>query len=163
MKHKNSFTQGFSLLELLVLLFIMALLSTLAIPYYMTAIQSTRNTEAIIWWNGVKRWGSGRNITQQTALRIEKDVNENAKLKYFTLRVICREKEDQTEPCWEAELHLKDPTQHIQYYLATDKNLQELLCIPTNNAGHSFCQSQSGQDGEPDRMLNNQGAYLMRF
>ena len=155
--------RGFSLLELLVVIVIITILTSVAVPYYLTAIQATRNTEAIIWWNGVKRWGAGRNLTEEKSRRIENDVNNNGKLKYFTLRVICKEKENVSEPCWEAELHLKDDSQHIQYYLATSSNLQELLCIPLNSAGNSFCQSQSGKEGEPDRTVNNQGAYLMRF
>ena len=155
--------RGFSLLELLVVIVIIAILTTVAVPYYLTAIQNTRNTEAIIWWNSVKRWGTGYNLTEEKARRVENDVNNNGKLKYFTLRVICREKTGTTEPCWEAELHLKDTSQHIQYYLATAHNLQELLCVPLNSAGNAFCQNQSGHEGEPDRTLDDQEAYLIRF
>ncbi len=163
MESRSTANRGFSLLELLVVLVILSVLTATAIPYYQNAVQSARNAEAVIWWGGVKRWTGGASMNQQRAERIEKDVNENGKLKYFTLSVLCREKENETEPCWEAELRLKDSSQHLQYYLATEKNFSTLLCVPLNSAGNSFCQGQSGQDGPPDRRVNGQDAYVIRY
>ena len=161
---KNNFfsNHGFSLLEMLIGLVIIAILTAVAIPYYLQAVQSTRNTEAIIWWNSVKRFSIGKNLTQERAERIENDVNNNGKLKYF-LKMICRTKADESEPCWEGELHLKNETQHIQYYLTSQKNFTELLCVPLNSAGNSFCQSLSGQDEPLDYKVDDKTAYLIHF
>ena len=163
MKNKFLSARGFSLLELLICFVIIAILTASAIPYYLNAVQNTRNTEAVIWWGQVKRFPMDKNTTRQRADSIENKVNNNGKLKYFTLKIICREKEDPNESCWEGELHLKDSSQHIQYYLTTQKNLQELLCVPLNGAGDSFCQNQSSQDKPLDYTVDGKTAYLIRY
>ncbi len=154
---------GFSLLELMVTLLIIAVLTAAAIPYYQNAVQSARNTEAIIWWGHAKRWSTGAHFTQESAERLQNRANKDTAFKYFTVSIVCREREEEDNtPCWEAELHLQNPSQHIQYYLATTHNFSQLVCVPLNNAGDSFCQGQAGHE-EADTQVNNLPAYTIRF
>ena len=153
---------GFSLLEMLIVVVIIGILVLTALPYYENAVQSARSTEAIIWWGNTKKWAAGKDMTRERADKIESDANENGKLKYFTLKLICRIK-DGPEFCWEAEFHLQPPNQRVQYYLATQKNFLQLLCVPQNSAGDSFCQTQAGRDEGPDAEVNGQPAYIIRY
>lgn len=161
MKNKLISKAGFSLLELLVVIIIITILTLAAIPYYQNATESARSAEAVVLWGNLKRIAGGATLTQTLIKRVEKDVNKNHKLNYFTLTLVCREKEDENEPCWEGELRLKNASQHIQYYFATENHFQTLLCVPLNSAGRSFCQSQAGRDDEPDRQINGQEAYTI--
>lgn len=156
------FKKGFTILELLVCVLILAMLTAAALPYYQNAVQSARNTEAVIWWGQFKRMAAGASLTQQRADRWNRELQTNNRLKYFIPSLHCRAKETQ-EPCWEAEVRLKTPGQHVQYYLTTQKNFAELLCVPLNSAGESFCQSQSGQDGGPDASDGGRPAYILRY
>ena len=158
----KSYTAGFSLLEMLIVVVIVAILAAIALSYYQNAVQSARSTEAVIWWGQSKQWMSGRNITRERANKIEQDVNEKQQLKYFTLKLVCRPKEN-NQLCWEAEFYLKVPNQQVQYYLATQKNFLQLTCVPQNSAGESFCQSQSGSNDGPNAEINEQPAYLIRY
>lgn len=153
---------GFSLLELLIVIVIIGVLVSIALPYYQNAVQSTRCTEAVIWWNQAKRMAAGHNLTQAQADRIVQRVNQEAKLAYFTINLVCRTKED-AEICWEAEFHLKVPNQSVQYYLSTQKNFLQLVCVPLNDAGDRFCQTQAASDAGPDTTVNEQPAYLIRY
>ena len=152
--------KGFSLLELMIVLIIVGVLTTIALPYYQNAVQSARATEGVIWWNQVKRLAAGQSMTRSRADRYENDINNNNKLKYFTVKLVCRTKEN-GELCWEAELHLKKADQAVQYYLSTQENFFQLVCVPLNKAGTSFCQSQAGQDQGPDTEINGQPAYII--
>lgn len=154
--------KGLTLIELMVVVIIVAVLAGVSVPYYLNAVQNARNTEAVIWWNQLKRLGAGKDMTRARADRYEREVNEQGKLKYFTAKLVCRIKDD-NELCWEAELHLKDASQHIQYYLATQKNLQQLACVPLNDAGESFCLTLAGQDEAPDTEIEGRPAYLVRY
>lgn len=154
--------KGFSLIELMVCVIIITVLTGLAMPYYFNAVQTTRNTEAVIWWNQVKRMASRQNMTAERAARYERRVNEEGKLKYFTLKLFCRIKPG-NEPCWEGELHVKNPSQHIQYFLATQNNFMTLTCVPTNDAGESFCQGWTGRDEGPDTEIEGRPAYTVHF
>ncbi len=154
--------KGFTLLEMLVVVIIIGVLAAIAMPYYQNAVQSARNTEAIIWWNKLKRMGTGKNMTAERAERYEKEINEKGLLKYFTAKMVCRLKQD-NEICWEAELHLKNPDQNIQYYISTQKNMLQLTCVPLNNAGDAFCSTQAGQDEGPDTEIDGKPAYVIRF
>ena len=151
---------GFSLLEILIVIVIIGVLTSIALPYYENAVQSARSAEAVIWWGNTKNWIAGRDISRTHADKTEQNANE--KLKYFTLKLVCRIK-DFNEICWEAEFHLKNPQQRVKYYLATQKNFLQLVCVPENGAGDSFCQTQAGQDKGPDTEINGKPAYLIRY
>lgn len=153
--------KGFTVIEMLVVVVIVAVLTAVAVPYYQNAVQSARNSEAMIWWGQVKRFGSFKAMNEERAQRMANNANE--RLKYFTLQVLCRQKpEDSSESCWEARLDLKNDRQAILYYLTTQKNFAELLCVPLNQAGENFCQSQSGQEEGPDAQVENVSAYVLR-
>ena len=152
--------KGFTLIEFLVVVIIIVVLTGLAVPYYQNAVQSARNSEAMIWWGQVKRAGSFKSMDANRAARWEKSANE--RLKYFTLQIICREKELPSEPCWEAQLTLKDSSPSVHYFLTSHKNFSELVCVPLNSAGTNFCQVLSGNDGEPDVLISDQAGYLLK-
>ena len=154
--------KAFTIIEMLVVVLIIAVLTALAVPYYQNAVQSARSTEAIIWWGKTKQWAAGKNMTRERADKMEQEVNEKNPLKYFTLKLVCRIK-DGPEMCWEAEFHLKTPDQQVQYYLATQMNFLQLVCVPQNDAGESFCQTQAGQDEGPDTTINGKPAYVIRY
>lgn len=153
--------KGLTLIELMVTIVIVAVLAGISVPYYLNAVQNARNTEGVLWWGQLKRMGAGKNMTRQRADRYEREINEQSHLKYFTAKLVCRLK-DNDEICWEAELHLKDPSQHIQYYLATQNNFMQLACVPLNDAGDGFCLTQAGQDEGPDTEIEGRPAYIVR-
>ncbi len=154
--------KGFSLIELIVCVIILTVLTALAVPYYFNAVQTARNTEGVIWWNQLKRKAHGQNMTAERAASYERKVNEEGNLKYFTLKLFCRIKPG-NELCWEGELHVKNPSQRIQYFLATQDNFMTLTCVPLNEAGKSFCQGWTGQESGPDTEIEGRPAYTVHF
>lgn len=154
--------KGFSLIELMVVLVIVGILTAVALPYYQNAVESARVTEAVSLWGRFKRMGAGRHMTDHRAARYERELNENGGLKYFTLKLLCRE--EQTDlPCWEGELRQKNESTHVRYYLATQNNFAQLVCVPLNGAGENFCRTQSAQDDKPDAQIGEEAGYVMRF
>ena len=159
MKNKKT---GFTLLELIIVVVIVAILAALALPYYQNAVQSARTAEAVIWWGNVKRFYRNNDMSRGQANRHEANTNERNPLKYFTVSLVCRIKEN-AELCWEAELHQRQTDAHIKYYLATQGNFATLTCVPLNSAGDSFCQSQAQTDEGPDTKINGQDAYTIHY
>ena len=154
--------QGFSLLELLVVIVIIGILTVVSIPYYQNAVQSTRMSEVTTLWSKFKNVAHGMQLSRSRADHIEEDINNKQPLNYFTIQLVCRDKET-SEICWEAEIRQKEPDQHVQYYLSTEQNFARLVCVPLNRAGENFCQTQSGQDSGPDTSINGRPAYIVRY
>ena len=162
MYNKRISKKGFTLLELLVVVIIVAILSALALPYYQNAVQSARTAEAVIWWGNFKRFYRNNSMTRAQANRQEYNTNERNPLKYFTVSLVCRIKETD-ELCWEAEIYQRQTNGHIRYYLSTQNNFAKLVCVPLNDAGDSFCQTQAQTDSGPDTQVNGQDAYTIHY
>lgn len=153
-------TNALSLIEILVVILIISVLTAVALPYYQNAVQSARTNEAVIRWNQAKRLVAGQSLTPAHIERIENEINTKNQLKYFTLSLVCVPKSI-SMPCWEAEFRLKQSSQRIRYYLATQNNLAQLLCVPQNAAGEHFCESLSGADMGPDARYKTNLAYII--
>lgn len=145
--------KGFSLLELLVVLVIVTVLVSVAVPYYLNAVESSRITEVVMLWGRQKNWANGYKMTAAQAATQTSRMNSSGQLKYFTANIVCREKPDTSELCWEAEFSQNKPDAHLRYKLVTLGNFARLGCVGLNSAGTNFCQSQSQQDPQP---LNSQ-------
>jgi len=162
--NRKIFSLGFTLIEVLVALLIILIISLMALPYYQQAVESAHAAEAILWWGRLKNQAAGLNLSR-THSRIENDINENGKLKHFTLQLQCRppalDNPNPSEPCWEATFHLQKPQQSIQYFLTTQHNFAQLLCVPINSAGTAFCQSQATAEHEEPLSFEQQNAYLL--
>lgn len=150
--------KGFTLIELLTAVVIIGVLTAVALPYYYNAVENARITEVVMLWGRQKNFVSGRNMTQEQADRITKRLQE-AKLKKFTGRVVCRENTDNEKPCWEAVFTQLDTNPHAAYELATTENFMRLACVPLNDAGKNFCQTQA--EGEPIT-VDGKEAFLIR-
>ena len=73
---------GYSLLELMIVVVIIAVMTLIALPYYQNAAQSARATEVIIWWGRLRNMATEKNFTPEEAERTSKRMNEKSKLKY---------------------------------------------------------------------------------
>ncbi|MCQ2410777.1 MAG: hypothetical protein MJ053_04690 [Elusimicrobiaceae bacterium] len=151
-------SKGISLLETLVAIIIVAVLIAIALPYYRNAVENTRSTEVVLFWGQQKNFVTGYNLSPEQAQRQTQRLNEG-KLKYFTGEIVCREKADPNELCWEAEFTRREDSS-VRYKLLTASNFRRLMCVGLNHAGESFCESQSQQD-EPET-INGQQAYWIR-
>lgn len=150
--------QGFTLIELMVVILIIGVLTAFALPYYYNAVENARITEVVVLWGHHKNFASGRYMTQEQADSMTRRLQET-KLKKFTGRVVCLGEENASQPCWEAVFTKLDANPHADYKLATTNNFMRLACIPQNNAGKDFCQSQA--DGDPIS-IDGREAFLIR-
>jgi prepilin-type N-terminal cleavage/methylation domain-containing protein len=150
--------KGFTLLEMLVVVLIIGILSAIALPYYQNAVESSRTTEVVLLWGRQKNWATGHNLSAEQAQKATERLQQ-AGLKYFTGEVICREKEDPNECCWEAEFTRHEDSS-VRYKLITTHNFAHLACMGLNNAGKKFCESQSQQE-TPD-IIGGEETFLFR-
>lgn len=150
--------KAFTLLEMLVVILIVAILSTVALPYYRNAIESSRMTEVVILWGRQKNWATRYNMTDEQAQKATDNL-QKAGLKYFTGEVVCRPQENPNELCWEVEFTRLENSS-VRYKLLTTHNFTRLACQGLNNAGKDFCQSQSQQ--ETPEMIGGQETYWIR-
>ncbi len=137
--------KGFSLLETLLALVIVAILASIALPYYRNAVESSRMTEIVLLWGRQKNWANGYSMSTEQAQKAT-DRLQKEPLKYFTGQVVCREKENTAELCWEAEFTQRNEDASLRYKLVTTHNFSRLACIGLNHAGENFCESQSQQE-----------------
>ncbi len=149
--------KGFTLLEMLVVVLIIAVLIAVALPYYRNAVESARLTELVILWGHQKNFATGVNFSQAQADSWTSKL-QHSNLKHFTGRIFCAE--NSTGICWEAEFIKKDADEPLQYKIQTTQNFRRLACIPLNSAGKNFCESQANQEDPFD--LNGEDAYLIK-
>ena len=152
---------GFTLLELVVTLIIVTVLISVAIPYYLSAVESARMTEVVMLWGKQKNWASGQILSEQQAQRFTRRLLTQANLKYFTGQIVCREKQNPEELCWEAEFTQVKENPHVQYKLITTHNFTHLACVPLNDAGEDFCMSQAVDEKTPEQ-VGGEKAYWIK-
>ena len=171
--YKNNYRAGFSLIEMMIAVVIILVLTMAAIPYYQNAIEATYMTEGTLLWNHVRRFGEGQDLSNKKK-RLAQELNANRRFKHFTVEIDCppapEEETDSEQPedihssnglCWEATFYLQDPNQRIRYYLTTQHNFAQLLCVPLNGAGEAFCQSQAVKDHRKAIGFKEQEAYIL--
>ena len=154
--HRN----GFTLLEMLVVVVIVAVLVAMALPYYFNAVESARMTEVVMLWGRQKNWVTGQNLSPEQAQRITYRLQQ-AKLAYFSGQIVCREKENPNELCWEAEFTQLKENSHARYKLITTHNFTQLACLPLNRAGDDFCTTQALDENAPE-LIGGEKAYPIR-
>lgn len=150
---------GFTLQELLVVIIIIGVLSAIAVPYYFNAVESARNTEAVLLWGRTKNFYHGRRMDEASAQRLQERSNKDGKLKYYNVTIVCRN-ELGKENCWEAEFLQKEP-RHLEYKLTTTNNFLHLACVGLNDDGKDFCLSRTNEDNKTE--IDGQEAYIIRF
>ena len=151
--------RGFTLIEMLVVLIIIVVLIAVALPYYRNAVESARTTEVVLLWGRQKNWITGRALSVEQARRATENL-QKSNLKYFTGKVLCREKSDPDELCWEVRFTQQDENNSVRYELFTDKNFTHLMCAGLNNAGDNFCESQAND--ETPQTIDGKKSYWIR-
>lgn len=146
---------GYTLLELLIVVVIIGVLSAIALPYYLNAVENTRITELRLLWGRQKNFLTGRELSDSDIDKITEHLEKTA-LKYFTGEIICQEDNPPDMPCFEAVFTRTGST--LQYQIRTVNNFRELACVPQNSLGSRFCQSRARQEIK----INGQDAYLIR-
>ena len=152
--------RGFTLLETLVVIVIIAVLVAVALPYYFNAVEYARITEVVMLWGRQKNWVSGYDLSQAQVERINSRLAQ-AKLKNFTGQVVCVDKGDTGELCWEVQFTQTQENRHAQYKLVTLHNFTRLGCVPLNRAGDDFCTTQALDENAPEQ-VGSEKVYVIR-
>lgn len=138
----NYIKNGFTLLELLVVVLIIGILSAIALPYYFNAVENARLTEIRLLWGRGKNYLVGRNFSADDMEKITAQL-QKAKLNHFTAQLVCR---NGSEPCWEIEF-IRNENAAAHYQITSINNFAQLVCVPLNARGKSFCKSRRIKDG----------------
>lgn len=149
--------QGYTLLELLVVVLIISILCAVAVPQYFNAVESARMVELKILWGSQRYWAAGKQLTAKQIA----DTNEHMQkhgLKYFTGEIVCRAGGSASVPCYEA-VFTRKPQAAAQYQITTVNNFKNLACVPTNALGTRFCKSRSIANGQIT--VGGQEGYLI--
>lgn len=152
-------TNGFTLLETLIVFIIIAILIGIALPYYFHAVEKARLTEVVSLWGRSKNWVSGQYLSQAQADRFNKRL-EQAKLKYFTGKMVCLDKQNPEEICWEVQFTQQKENSHARYKIITTHNFMNLTCVPINNAGEDFCLSLAQDENAPEQIGAEKGYVI---
>lgn len=148
---------GFTLLEMLVVILIIGVLSAVAMPYFFNAVENARLTELRLLWGRQKDWAIGKNLTEEERAKINEQLQKKG-LKHFSGEVICRDGAPEGQPCFEV-VFTRNAGAGAQYQITTVHNFRELACVPTNILGTSFCKSRAKPGGETT--VGGKTAYLM--
>ena len=152
--------KGFTLLEMTVVVLIIGILTAIALPYYLHAVENARLTEAVVLWGRQKNFVTGKHLTNEQAQRYTEQL-QKANLKHFTGYVFCSTAPEDNPPCWEAAFTLKNPDASISYKLQTTNNFLQLGCMGLNSSGEDFCQSQA-ENKTPTTLATGEKIYIIR-
>ncbi|MBR2081398.1 MAG: prepilin-type N-terminal cleavage/methylation domain-containing protein [Elusimicrobiaceae bacterium] len=151
--------QGYTLLELLVVVIIIAVLAAVALPQYFNAVENTRMVELKIMWGHQKNWAIGKQLSDADVAKTNESMQKYG-LKYFTGEIVCRTQVSDGQPCFEV-VFTRKPNAQVQYQITTVNNFRDLACIPAegNLLGSRFCKSRMRPDGETT--IDGKTAYLI--
>lgn len=150
--------QGYTLLELLVVVLIVGILTAVAVPQYFNAVESARMVELKVLWGSQRYWAAGKQLTDQQVYDANIRLQKHG-LKHFTGQIICREGVPEEIPCFEI-VFTRNPGAAAQYKITTVNNFKDLACIPTNALGTRICKARSST-GQPIT-LDGQEGYLLK-
>lgn len=147
---------GFTLLELLVVIIIVTVLVAVAVPSYFNAAENARMVELKILWGHQKHWAAGRQLTAEDIAKTNESLQKHG-LKYFTGEIVCRTEVPEGQLCYEAAFTRKSGP--AAYQITTVSNFRDLACVPKNVLGTRVCKSRMRPAGQIT--VDGQTAYLI--
>lgn len=150
---------GFTLLELLVVIVIITVLVGVAVPSYFNAAENARMVELKILWGHQKHWATGKQLSKNDIAKTNESLQKHG-LKYFSGEIVCRTNVPEGQPCYEAVFTRKAGAA-AQYQITTVDNFRDLACVPVdgNILGTRFCKSRMRPNGEIT--IDGKTAYLI--
>ena len=145
--------RGYTLLEMLIAVLLIAILSALALPQYFNAVENARMTELKILWGRGKNYLVGKEFSADEAEKLNQQL-QKTQLNYFTVQLVCR---PGNTPCWEVVFTRTSGA--AQYQIVSINNLRQLACVPTNALGKTFCKSRMQPNGQT--LVEGQEAFLI--